>query len=372
MASNTYLSNVDRNILLQMKNALETNGELIFKQEVNGISYDVHIVLPKKTEEINIPYVLAIPENVKEGSRMAVESNNCDFDGRIEQDSELLLLKNSLDTANQLSHTLQNDEAPILIPILPSSIPSNTSSFVYFQQLAEECFKFDETNPFYRLDLQVKKVIEDAKMRINTSKKINVDNKIFLNGYSSSGVFAQRFALLHPEIIDTLCIGGASGSIPFPTYTNLETGLEYGLDYPLGTKNYENLFGTAFNEEAYKNIKFRYFVGELEDQRSTKERKNDFGFPAPMHDMSYFDASIPTLTGKKQREMFGENLFDRAKKQVEVLAIEGYDITHEIIPGRGHNNVSELGITGVNELGDEIVSNAYSESIGKKQSLSNK
>ena len=32
-----------------------------------------------------------------------------------------------------------------------------------------------------------------------------VNDKIFLNGYSSSAVFAQRFSLIHPEIIETAC-----------------------------------------------------------------------------------------------------------------------------------------------------------------------
>ena len=51
-----------------------------------------------------------------------------------------------------------------------------------------------------------------------------VNDKIFLNGYSSSGYFAQRFSLIHPELIDTACIGGSSGSIPIPN-TDLD-------DYP--------------------------------------------------------------------------------------------------------------------------------------------
>ena len=58
--------------------------------------------------------------------------------------------------------------------------------------------------------LQSKSIIENE-----TGK--TVQDKIFLNGYSSSGVFAQRFALLHPDIVETACIGGASGSIPIPT-----------------------------------------------------------------------------------------------------------------------------------------------------------
>ena len=65
---------------------------------------------------------------------------------------------------------------------------------------------------------------------MQTERGLITKDRIFLNGYSSSGVFAQRFALLHPEIVETACIGGASGSIPIPTEK---------IAYPIGIANYD-------------------------------------------------------------------------------------------------------------------------------------
>lgn len=64
-----------------------------------------------------------------------------------------------------------------------------------------------------------------------------------MNGYSASGVFAERFSLLHPDIIDTVCIGGASESIPV---------ISDILDYPLGIKDFSKITGLSFDIDNYK------------------------------------------------------------------------------------------------------------------------
>ena len=158
---------------------------------------------------------------------------------------------------------------------------------------------------------------------------LHLNDKIFLNGYSSSGCFAQRFSLIHPELIDTACIGGASGSIPIP---NLD------LDYPLGIKNYEELFGKKFDIEEYKKITFNYYVGSLECETKSSDRTDENGNLAPMHDMSYFDRSVPTDVGKSYRKSLGKDMFERAKNILKILENSGINISHTVIPNTAHND----------------------------------
>ena len=153
-------------------------------------------------------------------------------------------------------------------------------------------------------------------------------------------------------MIDTVCIGGASGSIPVPSDD---------LDYPLGVKDYEELMGKKFDFEQYKDIKFRYYVGEYETFKKSNCRYDDNGEFAPMHDMSYFNRSVPVDVGKKQRELFGKDMFERANRTVQVLKSLGLNIEHHIIKGRGHNNYKD--IVGVNELGDRFIIDSYREYI---------
>ena len=89
------------------------------------------------------------------------------------------------------------------------------------------------------------------------------------------------------------------------------------LSYPLGIADYEELTGRSFDMKSYQQIKFRYYVGSLEDTRKTSERFDENGNLAPMHDMSYFDRSVPKEEGRKEREMFGKNLIERSKKKLQ-------------------------------------------------------
>ena len=129
------------------------------------------------------------------------------------------------------------DDAPILIPFTPDVRGGRP----YYQQLSRECFEESENGEykiqFPRIDLQIINAINDAKNRVSQITGKKVAEKIFLNGYSSSGVFAQRFALIHPEIVRRALIGGASGSIPIPTEE---------FDYPIRNKRFQRFIWKRF------------------------------------------------------------------------------------------------------------------------------
>ncbi len=136
------------------------------------------------------------------------------------------------------------------------------------------------------------------------------------------------------------------------------------MAYPLGIADYESLTGKKFDLESYSKIKFRYYVGELETQNKSDSRFDDFGQPAPMHDMSYFDRSVPTEVGKYQRSILGTEMFSRAQNTIQILQNLGIDVQHKIILGRGHNNRNGIG---VNELGDKFVNDTYKSTIKSRE-----
>ena len=154
---------------------------------------------------------------------------------------------------------------------------------------------------------------------------------------------------MHPEIVDTLCVGGASGSIPTPITE---------LQYPLGIADYYDITGKQFDFETYSQIKFRYYVGSLGETRKASNRYDENGNFAPMHDMSYFDRSVPSVIGAEQRKMFGTNILEKSTKQIQLMTTMGLDIEQIIFENRTHNNSNGIG---VNELGDEFVNLAYQQ-----------
>lgn len=306
-----------------VNNVKNTHNQIILQEKLKEIlekskkgknfvetleNQNIHINLESK-----IPFVLITPSTLKDTQTLVMESNN------LETNNIQSLLIQALSTGKDLNDILKGSN-PILIPILPSESPSAP----YYQQLSAECFQNGE-----RPDLNVVEAINKAKEIMKNQYNVNLNDKIFLNGYSSSGCFAQRFSLIHPELIDTACIGGASGSIPIPNKD---------LDYPLGIKNYEELFGQKFDIEEYKKIIFDYYVGSLECETKSSDRTDENGNLAPIHDMSYFDRSVPTAVGETHRKNLGQDMFERAKNTIEILRNIGLNISHTIIPNTAHND----------------------------------
>lgn len=321
-----------------ISNELNNNKNVNIEYPINGTVYDIRIIHSLKNDNINIPFLMAIPKNSILNNQITLESNN------LETDDLKSITKQACETGKRLATLTSNSPCPIVIPFIPSY-----KDGPYFQQLSKECFELDKKDNNYRIDEQIVSMIKYVKNVLASDYNIKADKKIFLNGYSSSGVFAQRFALLHPELIDTACVGGASGSIPIPSKE---------LGYPLGISDYEQLFKKPFDIESYSKIKFKYYVGELETINKTQDRFDDDGNPAPMHDMSYLDRSIPYQVGSQQRYIFGKEMFKRAQKTVEHLKKMGIKISHTSIPGRSHNNRSGQG---VNELGDKFINDTYKQ-----------
>ena len=323
-----------------VSNELSNNKDINIQYPIKGTLYDIRIIHSLKNENINIPFLIAVPKDNIANNQIALESNN------LETNDLNSITKQVCETGKRLADLTSNSPCPIVIPFIPSY-----KNGPYFQQLSRECFELDEEDKDYRIDEQIVRMINYTKSVLKSDYNIQADEKIFLNGYSASGVFAQRFALLHPELIDTACIGGASGSIPIPSEK---------IGYPIGISDYEQLFEKPFDKENYSKINFRYYVGELETINTTQERFDDDGNPAPMHDMSYFDRSIPYQIGLQQRNALGKEMFKRAKKTVEYLKKSGIKISHTIIPGRSHNNRSGHG---VNELGDKFIKDTYTQTL---------
>ena len=288
-------------------------------------NYHIFCIPPNAERGINIPSIIIVPQNDTIYNQVVLQVNDCDVNNLPE------MIINGGIVGNQLMAITKESYAPMVIPLLPAM----TENGIYFQQLSKECFELPDTDIYYRIDEQVIRIINEAKTILEGKFGIKSSDKIFLNGYSSSAVFAQRFSLIHPEIIGTACIGGAIGSIPVPSRS---------IGYPIGIEDFEKLFGKKFNMDAYSKIKFRYYVGELETAMKADNRVDDDGMPAPMHDMSYFDKSVPTEIGRRQREVLGKDIFARANKTIEILKKQGIDMDLTIIPGRSHNDKSGIGV----------------------------
>ena len=162
---------------------------------------------------------------------------------------------------------------------------------------------------------------------ISSEKKEKVD----IEGYSYQGVRAQRLAMLIPESVRSVFVGGAISSIPLPV-VELD-GRK--LEYPTGFDGVEKILGTNLVEEViqrYKDVMQIIYATEHELKydgnysrdgirvRDENGIRTDYSrITVSQHDIS--PDVVPTV--KAQIEMFGEDINDRIAKSREVLETEG-------------------------------------------------
>jgi hypothetical protein len=86
-----------------------------------------------------------------------------------------------------------------------------------------------------------------------------LENKVLMNGFSTTGNFVQRFATVYPEIIKAYSAGG----IAIPILPGQEL-LEKRLIYPIGTYDHKEIFKKEFDSKSYNNIAKINYIGRYE------------------------------------------------------------------------------------------------------------
>lgn len=219
---------------------------------------DSLLIIPKNTEKgFHNEYVLFIPKGtpINKKTFLLVEPNNT---GKISDSIQLhkayaIDLASVSSVGNNVSTMLK---IPLLVPIFPR--PAH-QPLTYTHALDRDVIKENSTE-LKRLDLQLIAMIRDAKV-ILTTMNINVDSKIFMNGFSASGTFTNRFSFIHPEMIKALAIGGFNGELMLPEkkINNVK------LNYPIGINDFTKIFDKKFDINTFKNIPKFIYMGKLDE-----------------------------------------------------------------------------------------------------------
>ncbi len=83
---------------------------------------------------------------------------------------------------------------PLLVPVFPRS---HTDWKTYTHALDRDVI-CKRNSPLERIDLQLLAMIKDAKTKLASSGYPTKD-KFLMTGFSASGTFVNRFALIHPD-----------------------------------------------------------------------------------------------------------------------------------------------------------------------------
>gem|GEM_PF-483216 len=209
------------------------------------------------------PYYLFVPKGLAtpDDRHMLVEMNNT---GTVSDDLSVHderaegLVRRSY--ANNMARQLQT---PLLVPVFPRP---REQWQAYTHSLDEDTLKI-RSGPLERIDLQLIRMIRDAQELLRRNG-VKVRDKVFMHGYSASGTFTNRFAILHPQVVRAVAAGGVNGIPTFPA----AQWQGVALAFPVGIADLKELAGIEFDEAAYKQVSQYLYMGYLDRNDTTLSR----------------------------------------------------------------------------------------------------
>ena len=224
-------------------------------QQMNTLS----LIQPDEKHGYNYPYFLFIPKNVEKQTVLMVVPNNT---GTVSD-----TLKVHEDEARELASRYyiggalaEKLKLPVLVPVFPRP---ESQWKIYTHALDRDTIMITE-GEMKRLDMQLIEMINDARERLY-KMGITTNEKIFLNGFSASGTFVNRFTILHPEKVLAAASGGVNGVCILP-FAELKGKT---LEYPIGTADYEKITGRRFDIAQYMQVPQFIYMGEKDENDAT-------------------------------------------------------------------------------------------------------
>ena len=215
---------------------------VVRKNPEKGFYYDYILFIPKETPRNKKIFLLVEPNNTGKTS-----------------DSIEVHKKYAIDLAS-ISSVGNNVSTELKIPLLVPIFPRPASQSLIYTHALDRDVMLEKLPELKRLDLQLLEMINDARS-VLTSMNIQIAPKVFMNGFSASATFTNRFSFIHPEKIKALAIGGFNGKLMLPQ--NEINGIK--LNYPIGTNDFSELSGKNFDADTYKSIPQFIYMGKLDE-----------------------------------------------------------------------------------------------------------
>ena len=215
---------------------------VIRKQPAKGFHHEYILFIPKGTPIIKRTVLLVEPNNTGAISDSIEVHKNA-----------AIHLASRSSVGNNVSTELK---IPLLVPIFPRPA---AKPLMYTHALDRDAM-LEKSTTLKRLDLQLLAMIKDAGIQL-ARLGIRVEPKFFMNGFSASGTFTNRFSLIHPEKLKAVALGGFNGEIIAPQKEI--KGIK--LNYPLGIHDFNKLFGKAFDVTNFQTLPQFIYMGALDD-----------------------------------------------------------------------------------------------------------
>ncbi len=207
------------------------------------------------------PYYLYTPSSVSQQTEthLLVMPNNTGYtsdDPAVHEEAARQLIMRYEDHAEKLG-------APLLVPTFPRP---HTNWRIYTHALDRDTLLTDDVG-LQRIDLQLIAMIDDARDRLGTAAgtaQVSIAPQILMDGFSASGMFVNRFAVLHPELVEAAAVG-SPGGWPIAPVSEWE---QETLRYPIGVADLNEVAGEAFQLEAFRSVPLLFYIGDADTNDS--------------------------------------------------------------------------------------------------------
>ena len=206
------------------------------------------------------PYFLYQPQKIKTPCLLVAPNNT----GFALEDQALLRVAGASEVLQQAS-LADRLGCPLLVPLFPRPHTEGGGN-LYLHALSRESL-LTRVPKYRRVDQQLLCMMQDVRERLQ-KRGLTIHSKALLYGFSASGSFVNRFAMLHPDrVLAVAC--GSPGGWPIAPVASIN-GTQ--LAYPVGIGDLESLSGHRVDWPALKSVAWFFFLGGKDINDSIGDR----------------------------------------------------------------------------------------------------
>lgn len=293
--------------------------ERIASQPEAGFAWPYYLYTPRQSSQpSHAPHrLLVVPINT------GTVSDDPDAVDEYARDRQLSRYRNLAEALN----------VPLLVPAFPRPA---SHPHLYTHALDRDSL-LTKVEGLQRVDLQLIAMIDHAR-ELLAGRGIPLAGEVLLTGFSTAGMFANRFTLLHPRRVWAAAVGSPGGwpIAPVSEYHGRP------LPYPVGIDDLPQLTGRAFDLKSFRQLPLLFFMGEQDENDSVPYQD---GYD-PEHQKLVF-------------ELFGDSPLARWPKARHLYEEAGADARFRIYEGVGHQLTDEMRSDVARFLQDSLVSHSH-------------